>query len=565
VRVEGYVVDAIPGDGYVTLVLDGHKAANVRTTFPLYAITQKPERVMEHPDVVDHVEEVWRDLDGREVRLHRFELRNFRAYRYVSRRVRTVNQLPTPLSQTLARLRAFPFKKVRITEGKVELLQEDELAFPQVKLASVSTVDWYGPSRWGSEYVAVLDGKVVRGKVKDLKLKVDVAECSGISCDKIDAPVKLRMEERRSPVSVRGLVEWSLLSRTPIRELAQATIGKVLTTNEAWVALSRKIVVWDVVPRVEKPKTLTQLKGADKGGLVLFPKVGCHDQVVQVDFSSMYPSLIVKYNISAETVDACEDLTTEIGHSICFRERGIVPEALSWLLKRREALRSLDPERAEAIKWILVASFGYLGYRNSRFGRIEAYELVTYFARRTLRTAIDLARELGLEVLHGIVDSLIVRGSDADQFSSKLTELTGIGVKTEIMDWVVLTARRDGLPYPGRYLGRTRGGMKVKGVQRSNQPRIVQEFLGELVELMEEAENCSQLRSLRGKGRELLSKYLQRAVSGSPTDYVLWVRGVPYVRGPMGFYDARYGYGGRYLPYYLNYIRRVYEEVFGWL
>jgi DNA polymerase elongation subunit (family B) len=26
----------------------------------------------------------------------------------------------------------------------------------------------------------------------------------------------------------------------------------------------------------------------------------------------MYPSLIVKYNISAETVDACEDLKTEI-------------------------------------------------------------------------------------------------------------------------------------------------------------------------------------------------------------------------------------------------------------
>jgi DNA polymerase I len=34
---------------------------------------------------------------------------------------------------------------------------------------------------------------------------------------------------------------------------------------------------------------------------------------------------------------------------------------------------------------MLVASFGYLGFRNSKFGKIEAYELVTYFARKTLR------------------------------------------------------------------------------------------------------------------------------------------------------------------------------------
>lgn len=69
----------------------------------------------------------------------------------------------------------------------------------------------------------------------------------------------------------------------------------------------------------------------------------------------------------------------------------------------------MDPERAEAIKWILVASFGYLGYRNSKFGKIEAYELVTYYARKTLRRALEIAQEIGIEVLHGIVDSLVIR------------------------------------------------------------------------------------------------------------------------------------------------------------
>ncbi len=224
-----------------------------------------------------------------------------------------------------------------------------------------------------------------------------------------ESPVKLRLERQRSPVSLKGLIEWSMTCKTPIKELVDATIGKALTTNEAWIAFKRRIIVPEVVPRVEKLRSLDDLTLMDKGGLVIFPKVGCFDEVWQMDFSSMYPSLIVKYNISAETVDACNDLETEIGHTICMKEKGIVPEALSWLIDRKEKLKEVDEERAEAIKWILVASFGYLGYRNSKFGKIEAYELVTYFARRTLRRAIEIVQESGAEVLHGIIDSLVIR------------------------------------------------------------------------------------------------------------------------------------------------------------
>src|SRR5437773_5501821 len=37
-----------------------------------------------------------------------------------------------------------------------------------------------------------------------------------------------------------------------------------------------------------------------KGAIVLEPKVGLHDSVASLDFSSMYPSLMIKYNISRE-------------------------------------------------------------------------------------------------------------------------------------------------------------------------------------------------------------------------------------------------------------------------
>ena len=40
----------------------------------------------------------------------------------------------------------------------------------------------------------------------------------------------------------------------------------------------------------------------DRGGFVYESQVGIHDGIGEVDFTSMYPSLMVKKNISAETV-----------------------------------------------------------------------------------------------------------------------------------------------------------------------------------------------------------------------------------------------------------------------
>ena len=42
---------------------------------------------------------------------------------------------------------------------------------------------------------------------------------------------------------------------------------------------------------------------------------------------------------------------------------------------RTGILKHIDKERANAIKLMLAASFGYLGYRNSKFGRVETYNI----------------------------------------------------------------------------------------------------------------------------------------------------------------------------------------------
>jgi DNA polymerase-2 len=63
-------------------------------------------------------------------------------------------------------------------------------------------------------------------------------------------------------------------------------------------------------------------------------------------------------------------------------------------------------ERQNALKWMLVTCFGYLGYKNARFGRIEAHEAVTAHGRDKLLTAKEISETAGFTVLHGLTDCL---------------------------------------------------------------------------------------------------------------------------------------------------------------
>jgi DNA polymerase II len=62
-----------------------------------------------------------------------------------------------------------------------------------------------------------------------------------------------------------------------------------------------------------------------------------------------------------------------------------------------------------ALKWLLVVCFGYLGYKNARFGKIESHEAVTAMSRELMLQAKEVAEDMGFTVLHMYVDCLFVQ------------------------------------------------------------------------------------------------------------------------------------------------------------
>src|SRR5437660_4948297 len=82
-----------------------------------------------------------------------------------------------------------------------------------------------------------------------------------------------------------------------------------------------------------------------KGAIVLEPKVGLHDNVASVDFSSMYPSLMIKYNISPDTfVDAKEKEDVfevpEVKHRFRKTPSGFYRIVLTKLIEARKATKA---------------------------------------------------------------------------------------------------------------------------------------------------------------------------------------------------------------------------------
>lgn len=275
---------------------------------------------------------------------------------------------------------------------------------------------------------------------------------------------------------LEGIMEQARVTGLGVQEMARKSPGAGITSMQMLTALRNEIMVPVQKQQVEGTKTLIELIRADHGRLIYQPLIGVHGNVAQIDFSSMYPAIMVRHNISPETV----------GHIDA--EEGLIPKTLRPLVEKRLALKNLllelDPRdcraeilkaRAAALKWLLVVCFGYLGYKNARFGKIESHEAVTATSRELMLQAKEVAEDLGFTVLHMYVDCLFVqqtgfeRPADFTPLMEAIVEKTGIPIALEgVFKWVAfLSSKRDKrVPVPNQYFGAfLDGSLKYRGIE----------------------------------------------------------------------------------------------------
>ena len=225
-----------------------------------------------------------------------------------------------------------------------------------------------------------------------------------------------------------GVLDLVSRSKKPVQELAWASIGNVLTAIQICEAHDRGVLIpWNSW-RHELYKPMGTLHNADRGGFIFAPEVGLHENVHELDFSSLYPNIICTRNVSPDVI-RCDchsdrDDVPGLRYSIC-DDRGYLVDVLQPIIDARDEIKAAirrekkrdDPDedrlaelegRSGALKWILVACFGYQGFSTAKFGRIECHEAINAFAREILLTAKQQLEEGGWCVVHGIVDSIWV-------------------------------------------------------------------------------------------------------------------------------------------------------------
>jgi len=327
-----------------------------------------------------------------------------------------------------------------------------------------------------------------------------------------------------------GLIDLARITGIPVQELSRLSPGSAVTALQVNQALRDGVLVPWKRNLAEYWKTAEELLAADRGALVIEPKVGLHENVFEVDFASLFPNIMVNHNISPETVlcDCCPDSSHRvpfIHYNVCQRRIGLIPRVLAPLIERRMTYKrriTEDPGRAKEyemkqnlLKWLLVTSFGYMGFNKARFGRIECHESITAYGRELLLSTMEAADSMGFEILHGIVDSLWVKGNDPEKLCELVTHKTGIllELKGEFRWIVFLPNRSNGTGALNRYYGiMSNGRLKVRGIEmrRSDTPGIIRKLQGDMLGRLAEAKTASEFYRKIPEAVQILRDYMQK-------------------------------------------------------
>jgi DNA polymerase II len=361
---------------------------------------------------------------------------------------------------------------------------------------------------------------------------------------------------------LEGIFELARLTRLPVQQQGRAAIGTGLSSLQIAYACRNGILVPAKKREPEDFKSARTLMLADRGGLMFLPETGYHENIGELDFTSMYPALMVNRNISPETINCkcCPDSrlrVPELGYRICEKRRGLVPETLAPLLVRRKHYKTMQRKlqhksnggsaeipvltaeqykrRQTALKWILVTCFGYLGYKNARFGRIEAHETVNAFSRETLLQAKELAEGNGFHLEHAIVDCVWLKKTgavekDYESLAKQIEAKTGIPITFEgIYDWLLFPASKmdAALSTVTRYVGRFRDGeVKIRGIEvrRRDTPRYVKKMQIDMLQLMAEVRSIEKIQTRIPDLLAIVKQYVRRLREGEADPYELVVR-----------------------------------------
>ena len=170
-----------------------------------------------------------------------------------------------------------------------------------------------------------------------------------------------------------------------------------------------------------------------EGGYVHSLDPGLYDWVGVLDFTSMYPSIIIENNICFTTLNEKGTVVSPTG--VRFLDKsvrvGLLPTILGNLMRERKEVKAKlktekDPDRREyydrlqfAIKILMNAFYGVLASSFYRFTNPQIGASITAFARENIKGIITQLESEGTRVLYADTDSIFFESPKKDLEETK--------------------------------------------------------------------------------------------------------------------------------------------------
>lgn len=164
-----------------------------------------------------------------------------------------------------------------------------------------------------------------------------------------------------------------------------------------------------------------------KGAFVYQPDKGLFENIAVADLISLYPSLIITFNLSPETfIDKSETGCINIDDKFFYkRQKGIIPLIIEKLFIERKHYKDLMKNSKygsieynsydmlqTSVKVLMNSIYGVLGHVGFRLYKKEIAETITYLGRKTIKHVNKVLDKNGFKVIYGDTDSTFFKIED---------------------------------------------------------------------------------------------------------------------------------------------------------
>jgi len=322
-----------------------------------------------------------------------------------------------------------------------------------------------------------------------------------------DAKLTLELTSYDNDLLMKLLITLSRIARMNIEDTSRLSVSNWIRSMLINEHRKRNALIprkEEIEQKGQEASSKAIIKGKKyQGGFVVEPLPGVHFHVVVLDFASLYPSIIKVFNLSYETVKCPhEECRTNIlpntSYWVCTKMRGMTSLLIGALrdirvnyFKRLSKKAKSKEEKefynviSQALKVVLNASYGVMGFENFPFYCLPVAESTTALGRYSIQRTIEKAKSLGVTVIYGDTDSLFLKNPTDDQVKEIVDfakEKLGIDLEVDkVYRYVAFSQRKKN--YIGVYED---GSVEVKGLsgKKSHVPDFIKNVFFDVINIL---------------------------------------------------------------------------------